>query len=320
MVRGVPGPIHTSSTTNLRRQPGMIERALRRYRWRRRLVVARVRDRTNDLPVPSRRGDGHSDELKPDLVLVAEDEAGQPVRATIVEVQCRPDPGKPLTVQRYLTEVEQVFGCPAEVAMVIPVPDTCTWFFKAFTPARRPMLIASWHIPKIRSLEQARACPEQSIVSALMHGRNDLTVARLGLQMALEHDELRTRANIRAILEVAREDDHPTLNQLMERMMQQRYEEHQDYELTEWEMQGGTYQKALRRGRQEGRQEGRQGLIAAVLDIVELRGLTLDAVTVAALRATRDLGRLDQWRARAKAARSSAELRAWALESFGDPH
>lgn len=101
-----------------------------------------------------------------------------------------------------------------------------------------------------------------------------------------------------------------TMNDRLSAELRNRYPER---ELSQWEKEGAGYQKGLKEGHQQGLEKGHQqgraeGLRAALLDILEVRGITLDRKSRRRIETCTDLAKLERWRERAKQVDSLAAL------------
>jgi hypothetical protein len=76
-----------------------------------------------------------------------------------------------------------------------------------------------------------------------------------------------------------------------------------------YEFQGPSYKRGRNEGRREGRDEGRlQALAAAVLEVLDVRGLEVSAALRDRVRTCVDLQTLERWLRRAVIVRSAEEL------------
>jgi hypothetical protein len=124
-------------------------------------------------------------EYRGDLVVVLRNEA-QAVLGVIVEVQLRRDLHKRMSWPAYAVNLRQRLGCDTCVLVFSPDEETARW---ANLPIQlgagsvfQPVAVGPAGMPRVVDPEQARREPELAVLSAMAHGRGDVTLA---IQIAL---------------------------------------------------------------------------------------------------------------------------------------
>lgn len=132
---------------------------------------ARLADATLNEPVPV--------EYHADAVVLFVD--GKPVFGAIVEAQLQRDDRKRYTWPLYAVGARARYECPFVVIVVTPDPATATW---ASEPSDlggsvlyRPLVIGPQGIPIVDDVERAMHEPQLAVLSAMAHGKGDVTTA-----------------------------------------------------------------------------------------------------------------------------------------------
>jgi hypothetical protein len=101
----------------------------------------------------------------------------RPLRTFIIEAQLRPDPDKRYTWPLYSAGLRARDRCPVTSIVLALDAGTARWAGRLVvldplgTHVFRPVVIGPGDIPLITDLDQARARPELTLLSALMHCR-----------------------------------------------------------------------------------------------------------------------------------------------------
>ncbi|MEU6427731.1 hypothetical protein ABZ860_17725 [Microbispora sp. NPDC046973] len=112
-------------------------------------------------------------EFRADSVVVLRDETGSALMAVIVEVQLRRDSGKRFSWPVYVTTLRSQHKCDAALLVICPDRSMARWCERTIrlgpNGAVTPLAIDPSRMPLITDPDQARACPELAVLSAVAH-------------------------------------------------------------------------------------------------------------------------------------------------------
>ncbi len=273
--------------------------------FRNRLTLAAELSRTLGVELPAwtqaRMGSAELNEVAPteyraDLVVELQ-RGGKTVFALVVEVQLDPKERKRMVWPQYLTSLRARLECPAALLVVAPEEAVARWCGQPIEVGHprfvlAPLVLGPATLPVMEDEQQARENPELLVLSALVHGHTPAgqRIARLlpAALAGLENERAKTYFDLAAssLNEAAR--------RALEALMLQDYEYRTDF-----------VRKWVAEGRQEGRQEGEA---SAVLKVLEVRGLKVDAQARERIMACMELEQLSRWLCRAVTVQSVPEL------------
>ncbi|MFV8755410.1 hypothetical protein ACNOYE_33075 [Nannocystaceae bacterium ST9] len=259
------------------------------------VIGGEVRDLGTDLRLPNPFGDDWH--LRPDLVIGIFHE-GVLQEVWILECQLHRAPGKPDVISAYRAAAQLQYGVPAHSAVFSPKPAIRTWLMRLIETGMYdpPVLIQPHCIPWIIDFDQARQRPYACLFHAFFHAHHPdaLPVLKVALQVARAFPAGERERYTAMLLRFT----SPAMNETLRAHLRAMTEEP---EPDEWDMACAGFQQAIAKATREGRLEGRvEGLGTSILDILELRGLTIDAHTRERVKSCRDLVRLERWYERAK--------------------
>jgi hypothetical protein len=256
-------------------------------------------------------------EIRADVVLrlwpgpVPEDPSLEVIRAShviglILDFQERRDQDKELRVLEYDSAYPPVLGPHIHMVVLTLHEAVARWMQRVFAGKDLSMqtcVISAQMIPRCGPIDAALA-PRRALLEAMLHVRSEADLSLLTNALrALRHFEANELLIYREML----------LNQ-MERsliMKAQRELEPEDddpqwanYVPTKRERASFMFCCGAEEGRKEGREEGRkegreEGRALAVLDLLRIRGVEVDAESETRIRACRDDDQLLAWLARA---------------------
>jgi flagellar biosynthesis/type III secretory pathway protein FliH len=153
----------------------------------------------------------------------------------------------------------------------------------------QPLVAGPDAIPVIVDEQAAREDPELAVLSAMAHGRNmevGPAIARAVMSAARGLDDERCSFYVDLAMSSLNEAARRTLEELMK---SGKYEYQSEF-ARKYVAQG------LEKGRQEGRQEGiQEGELRALLEVLDSRGLTVDADSRQRILACTDPAQLKRW-------------------------
>jgi hypothetical protein len=238
-------------------------------------------------------------ELRADLVLVLADEA--PVFGIVVEVQLGRDPDKAFVWPLYAAALRARIRAPACVLVITPDDRIAKWARRPIVTGQPqstfvPLVVGPEEVPRIATVDQARAAPELAVLSTRVHGRT-------------EHGAEVFLATIPALAELAEQDAEraklyldmawSALGAAAQRLVEK------EMETRKYEYQSDFARKYVAQGRAEGEARGRA---QALLTILSSRGIVVPDDLQALILACKDLATLDRWIARAATADSADEV------------
>jgi hypothetical protein len=247
-------------------------------------------------------------EYRADLVVLLLD--GKPVFAIVVEVQLSRDEDKRKTWPLYLTSLRSRVGCPTALLVVAPDAAVARWCAQPIELGHpgfvlQPLVAGPEAIPVLTDEQAARQDPELAVLSAMAHGHEEAgqSIARTIMAAVAGLDNERASLYVDLALSSLSEAARKALEELM---------------------QSGTYEyqsefarKYFAQGRQEGREEGRQeglqqglqkGEMAALLEVLDARGLKVDPASRQRILACTEPTQLKRWLRKAVTVESVQEL------------
>jgi hypothetical protein len=243
-------------------------------------------------------------EYRADLVVLLLE--GKPVFAVVVEVQLARDEDKRKTWPLYLTSLRSRVGCPTALLVVSPDASVARWCAQPIELGHpgfmlQPLVIGPEAIPVITDEQAARRDPELAVLSAMAHGHTEVgqTIARTVLAAVEGLDEERLRLYVDLALSSLTQVARNALEALMQS--------------GNYEYQSEFARKYVAQGRQEGLQEGLQkglqkGEVAALFEVLDARGLKVDAKARKRIVACTEPAQLKGWLRKAVTVQSVQEL------------
>ena len=230
---------------------------------------------------------------------------GRTVFAVLVEVQLRPEPGKRASWAVYLAALARSVGCEARLLVVTLDRRTARWAAEPIQVGS-PRFVLHFDVlgpdglPRVVAATGPERAPEEVLLSALVHAdapdAGDLAprlvdaLARVDEPLgALYIDLIIRRASkvLRAKLEEMMLEGYVPQTRLAKHYLAWRAALRR-----EAEAQAQAHAEGVAAGRAE-------GVAAAVLDILDVRGLSVSDELRARVLACRDLALLDGWLRRA---------------------
>jgi hypothetical protein len=226
-------------------------------------------------------------ELRADLVVSLSD-GNKPVLAIIVEAQRDEDPDKLFSWPAYVASLRHRLRCGVCLLVVTQSEHVANWASRTIVTgpgsSLAPFVLRPSSVPVISTVAEARKAPELAVLSAMAHGVGSIdtavAVALAGSEAALELGRDRFLLYfgliLRALSGAARKafQMHPQGVRFFDESQQESFE----------------------RGLSEGRAMERA---AAVLDVLEARGLTVTAAQRERILGTKELETLTGWFRRA---------------------
>jgi hypothetical protein len=239
-------------------------------------------------------------EYRADLVVLLERGEGkekQTVYALVVEAQLSADPRKRMVWPQYLTSLRARLECPTTLLVVTPDEAVERWCEEAIEIGHPrwvlyPVVLGPSRIPVVDSMEVARENPELLVLSALVHGRTQAGRRIVRVLPALDSE--RTRLYARLIVLFLGEEARQELEEMM------RSDNSQEVDF---------FQRFVDEGMERGMEKGVvKGKAADVLEVLDTRGLQVDAQARERIVTCTDLGQLQRWLRKAVTVKSVQEL------------
>ncbi|WP_224368341.1 hypothetical protein [Hyalangium versicolor] len=239
-------------------------------------------------------------EYRADLVVLLLD--GKPVFAIVVEVQLWRDEDKRKTWPLYLTSLRSRVNCPTALLVVAPDAGMARWCAQPIALGHpgfvlQPLVAGPDAIPVLVDEREARKDPELAVLSAMAHGQEKAGQAIAQAVMAAVEglEEERVRLYVDLALSSLSEAARKALEALMRS--------------GSYEYQSEFARKYVAQGREEGLQQGLQkGEQAALLEVLDARGLEVDAAARQRILSCTELAQLKAWVRKAVIAKSVQEL------------
>lgn len=257
-------------------------------------------------------------EIRADLVLrlwprqVPEDPSLELIRAShviglILDFQERRDQAKELRVLEYDSAYPPVLGSKIHMVVLTLHEAVARWMQRVFRRKHLSMqtcVLLPRTIPRCGPID-ANVAPRRALLEAMLHARSEADLPLLTNALrALRHFEGNELLIYREMLRSQMEESL-IMQAHLELEPPDEYERWVDYVPTKRERASFLYVHGQRDGRQEGLQEGRA---LAVLDLLRIRGIEIDAASEARILACRDSKQLRAWLARATAIAGVDEL------------
>lgn len=249
-------------------------------------------------PGPEVVRDGGRYDLCADGTMVAHGRAaGGQAGAYVIEVQLGEDDRKLYTWPLYVVVIRRRLKCRTTLLVFTDSESVARWAAQAIElgdgGVLRPIVIGPAQIPRDVTEELALKVPAAAVLAVVAHGRGPdaerlARLALLGVRSLLTRDEELAMLHMDVLAAYL---DPALLEALMEE-----------------QMQVGTYEPIsdlFRRHRAEGRAEG---LVDAVLTVLETRGFEISSSTRARVLACTDSAQLHAWLRRATTAASPSEV------------
>jgi hypothetical protein len=251
-------------------------------------------------------------EYRADLVVLLLE--GKPIFAIVVEVQLARDEDKRKTWPLYLTSLRSRVGCPTALLIVTPDAAVARWCAQPIELGHpgfvlQPLVAGPDAIPIIVDEQAARRDPELAVLSAMAHGHEEVgqAIAQTVLGAVVGLDTDRARLYFDLALSCLNDVARHALEALMQSGNYQYQTEFARRYVAQGRQEGHQegHQEGLQKGRQEGRQEGE---VAALLEVLDARGLKVDEAARQQILACTDLAQLKVWLRRAVTVKSAQEL------------
>jgi hypothetical protein len=257
-------------------------------------------------------------EIRADVVLrlwprtVPEDPSLELIRSSrviglILDFQERRDPVKELRVLEYDSAYPPVLGPQIHMVVLTFHEGVARWMQRVFARKHLSMqtcVLLPRQIPRSGPID-ANVAPRRALLEAMLHVRSEADLPLLtnafralrhfeGNELLIYREMLRSQMEESLIMQAQQEIEPPD-----------EYERWIDYVPTRRERASFLYVHGQRDGRQEGRQEGRA---LAVLDLLRIRAIEIDAASEARILACSDSDQLIAWLARAATLARADEL------------
>lgn len=258
-------------------------------------------------------------EYRADLVVLLLE--GKHVFAIVVEVQLSRDEDKRQTWPVYLTNLRSRVRCPTALLVVAPDAAVARWCAQPIPLGHpgfvlHPLVAGPDAIPVLVDEQEARNDPELAVLSAMAHGHEKVghAIARSVLAavegLEAERVSLYVDLALSSLSEAAR--------RALEALMQSGTYEYQTEIVRKWvaerrKAREEGHQEGLQQGREQGLQQGLQegrheGERAALLEVLDARGIEVDGASRQQILDCKDLLQLKSWLRKAVTVESVKEL------------
>lgn len=231
-------------------------------------------------------------EYRADLVVLLVD--GKPVFAIAVEVQLARDERKRFTWPVYVTGLRARFECDATVLVVTPTMDVARWAAEPIElgpgGTLRPLVLGPDAVPVVVDKSRAQAEPELALLSVLAHGKGDVDRA---VQVAL--------AAAAGVGLISDESLFVLYSDLIAAALSEAARKAFQMLPPGYQFQSEIVRKSIEQGRTADR-------AAAVLDVLETRGLPITDAQRERILGTKELETLTLWLRRAVTVASADAL------------
>ncbi|MFF4123690.1 hypothetical protein ACFYYP_09230 [Microbispora rosea] len=246
-------------------------------------------------------------ERRADSVVVVRDETGTALLAVIVEVQLGRDAAKRFSWPVYVATLRSQHKCDTALLVICPDQSMARWCEKAIRLGPSgviiPLAIHPGRMPLITDPEQARACPELAVLSAVAHSdeaeSEQVLEAMLAGLATLDEDRVRIYLN----------HVFGSLPEVTVKRLEEMVTTIQDFDYLGEKYFSHWVDKGREEGRAEGREEGRaEGEINSILTVLDARGLEISDEARERIRRCEDLSQLSTWVRRAATVASADDL------------
>jgi hypothetical protein len=235
-------------------------------------------------------------EYRADLVVLLLE--GKPCFAIVVEVQLSRDEDKRKSWPLYLTSLRSRVGCPTALLVVAPDAAVARWCAQPIELGHpgfvlQPLVTGPDAIPVILDKQEARQDPELAVLSAMAHGHKEVgvSIAQTVLAAVGGLDTERVRLYVDLAMSSLSEAARHALEELMQRGT--------------YEYQSEFARKYVAQGREEGLHEGER---AALLEVLDARGLQVEEGARQRILACMELSQLKLWLRKSVSVQSAQEL------------
>lgn len=235
-------------------------------------------------------------EYRADLVVLLLE--GKPCFAIVVEVQLSRNEDKRKSWPLYLTSLRSRVGCPTALLIVAPDATMARWCAQPIELGHpgfvlQPLVMGPDAIPVILDEQVAREDPELAVLSAMAHGHEEVgaSIAHTVLAAVAGLDAERVRLYVDLAMASLSEAARTALEALMHRGT--------------YEYQSEFARKYVAQGREQGLHEGER---AALLEVLDARGLQVDEPTRQQILACTDPAQLKLWLRKAVSVQATREL------------
>ncbi len=242
-------------------------------------------------------------EYRADLVVLLLE--GRPVFAIVVEVQLSRDEDKRKTWPHYLTGLRSRVDCPTALLVVAPEASVARWCAQPIETGHpgfvlRPFVAGPDAIPVITDEQAASQEPELAVLSAMAHGQQEvgqaIVQAVLSAVVGLEAER------VRLYVDLALSSLNDVARTALEALMQSGNYEYQSDFARRYVAQGREQgleqgrEQGLEQGREQGLEQGRhEGEMEALFEVLDARGLRVDARSRRRIQACTELAQLKRW-------------------------
>jgi hypothetical protein len=222
-------------------------------------------------------------EYRADLVVLLLE--GRPVFAIVVEVQLSRDEDKRKTWPHYLTGLRSRVDCPTALLVVAPEASVARWCAQPIETGHpgfmlRPIVAGPDAIPVITDEQAASQEPELAVLSAMAHGQQEvgqsIVQAVLAAVVGLEAER------VRLYVDLALSSLNDVARTALEALMQS----------GNYEYQSNFARRYVAQGLEQGRHEGE---MEALFEVLDARGLRVDARSRRRIQACTELAQLKRW-------------------------
>jgi hypothetical protein len=221
-----------------------------------------------------------------DLVVLLVDDA--PVLGIVVEVQLAKKPRKRYTWPLYLAALRAKLECDSCVVVITPSREVARWaaepIHMGFGSTVVPLVFDLDGIPVITDPERATQAPELALLSAMAHGQGDVDTA------------VKTAMAAAAGLRTVPADRFLLYSDMLMAALSEAARKAFLMLPEGYEYQSQTVREAIQKGTEQGIAQGRA---AAVLEVLETRGLVVDDAERERILGCKELETLARWNRRA---------------------
>ncbi|MGW5265448.1 hypothetical protein ACWEQG_31130 [Microbispora sp. NPDC004025] len=230
-------------------------------------------------------------EFRADSVVVLRDETGAALMAVIVEVQLGRDYGKRFSWPVYVTTLRSQHKCDTALLVICPDRSMARWCERTIrlgpNGAITPLVIDPGRMPLITDPDQARACPELAVLSAVAHpdeSDNEMVLAAMLAGLATLNED-RARVYLSYVISSLRDVTVKRLEEMVTTI--------QDFDY--------LGEKYFSHWKDQGRAE-------ALLIMLDARGLEISDVARERIQRCEDTNQLEAWVRKAAVITSADEL------------